>query len=170
MVNLSLDLFKMEQGTYQYEPTPVEVLSTIDDIVQENQILISSKQVSLEIRINGNLVSESASFEVPGENLLFYSMLANLIKNALEASPEKAKLGIDLKSEDGYIISIHNEGAVPEEMRPIFFDKYSTSGKLGGSGLGTYSARLITQTLGGKIQLETNQETGTSVIISLPST
>jgi signal transduction histidine kinase len=57
---------------------------------------------------------------------------------------------------------------VPEEIRDRFFEKYTTAGKATGTGLGTYSARLIAETHGGSVHLETSEETGTTVSVHLP--
>jgi nitrogen-specific signal transduction histidine kinase len=42
-------------------------------------------------------------------------------------------------------IMIQNKGAVPAEIRERFFDKFVTSGKQGGTGLGTYSAKMLAE-------------------------
>lgn len=73
-----------------------------------------------------------------------------------------------MKHAENCSVSIHNKGAVPEEIRDTFFDKYATAGKSGGTGLGTYSARLNAETLGGKISLDTSEENGTTITISFP--
>jgi signal transduction histidine kinase len=65
-------------------------------------------------------------------------------------------------------VEIHNQGCIPEEIRPQFFDKYVTRGKTGGSGLGTYSAKLIVDAVGGKIGFESAPETGTTLWVELP--
>jgi len=168
MINLSLDLFKMEQGTYQFDPVPVNILSILDDIVQDNRMSILSKKANLEISINGNPVSEDSIFEIPGEKLLFYSMLANLIKNSLEASPRKETISIQLTDEDDFVISIQNKGTVPQDIHSNFFEKYATSGKSGGTGLGTYSAKLITETQGGLISMDSSEKKGTTIKIAFP--
>jgi nitrogen-specific signal transduction histidine kinase len=54
---------------------------------------------------------------------------------------------------------------VPEIMRGRFFEKYATSGKENGSGLGTYSARLITEAHGGSIAMTTSEVTDTLTIV-----
>ena len=168
MINLSLDLFKMEQGTYQLIPKPVNILSVLDDIVQDNHMFIRSRKANLEININGNPVSEDSVFEIPGEKLLFYSMFANLIKNALEASPRKETISIQLTDEDDFAITIQNQGTVPQDMHSTFFEKYATSGKSGGTGLGTYSAKLISETQGGHISVDSSEEKGTTIKVSFP--
>jgi len=65
-------------------------------------------------------------------------------------------------------ILVSNKGAVPEDIRPRFFEKYSTSGKESGTGLGTYSASLIARTLGGSIALDVSDPEGTTVAVTLP--
>ena len=87
---------------------------------------------------------------------------------AAEASPTGEQVEVAMVSEESAIIRIHNAGSVPLEIRETFFDKYSTSGKTGGTGLGTYSARLIAGTLGGTIRLETSDEAGTTITLVLP--
>jgi signal transduction histidine kinase len=94
-------------------------------------------------------------------------MMANLIKNAAEASSEGEQITISLKNSDFAEIRIHNKGSVPEEIRDTFFDKYVTSGKSGGTGLGTYSASLISKVLGGSIGLDTSDEDGTTISLRL---
>ncbi|MCP4757778.1 MAG: ATP-binding protein, partial [Proteobacteria bacterium] len=74
----------------------------------------------------------------------------------------------DLKKDDSVRIAIHNAGAIPEEIRDTFFDKYVTFDKMGGTGLGTYSAKLMVETIGGGIGLETSAKDGTTITVTLP--
>jgi CheY-like chemotaxis protein len=168
MINHSLDLYKMEQSTYKFMPEPIDILQILNDIIHEKRHHIRSKRVIIQISVNGAPISEADSFIVHGEELLFYSMLSNLFKNALEASPRNEKIQISLTKENECLISIHNQGAVPEDIRDHFFEKYTTSGKHGGTGLGTYSAKLIAETLGGFITMESAEQLGTMIKIFFP--
>jgi len=107
-------------------------------------------------------------FIVNWEELLCYSMLSNLIKNAIEASPQGAGVFIHLESADWGYIRIHNSGTVPKSIRDTFFEKYATAGKSGGKGLGTYSAKLIAETQGGSISMDTSETEGTTITVKLP--
>ena len=153
IIDSSLDLYKMERGEYQLRPIPVNVLKMTHQIRGETRGLIQSKTLSVEVTIDGLTPDNSDLFEVLGEELLVYSMLANLIKNAAEASPESGLIRIEFNkvNENEAEIRIQNQGAVPEEIRDRFFEKYATCGKEGGTGLGTYSARLIARSMGGSI-------------------
>ncbi len=169
MINLSLDLFKMERGIYQLQPVPVNIILVIDKIAAEMHNLMQSANLSLQVLWDGDPVGEKDRFAVWGEELLCYSMLANLIKNALEASPERECVTVTLAEEDEAILQIHNKGTVPEHIQNRFFEKYVTSGeKTKGTGLGTYSAKLIAETQNGSISMITSKQDGTTVTICLP--
>jgi len=95
-------------------------------------------------------------------------MLANLIKNAVEASPEGADVSVRPEAKDGkVVVRIHNKGAVPEAIRDSFFQKYASLGKASGTGLGTYSARLMARVQDGDVAMQTSDEHGTTLIVTL---
>jgi signal transduction histidine kinase len=54
-------------------------------------------------------------------------------------------------------------------MRDRFFEKYASSGKSHGTGLGTYSARMMVDAMGGSIKLDTTEQDTTSVVVTLPA-
>ncbi|MCP4702227.1 MAG: response regulator [Gammaproteobacteria bacterium] len=168
MVNRSLDVYKMETGTYCYEPVTVNVLPLFHKIIREMEQLSTKKDMSIEIRVHGRPAAKEDRFAVQGEPLLCYSLFANLIKNAVEASPEKEIVTLSVeKKEEECFITIHNRGAVPERIRERFFEKYVTAGKFQGTGLGTYSAKLMAETQGGGIALQTSAENGTAITVRL---
>jgi signal transduction histidine kinase len=119
--------------------------------------------------VGGRPASQEEDFAAQGEELLCHSMLGNLIANAVEASPEGGSLQVELsRQEGGVLLVVRNHGVVPQDMRQRFFEKYATSGKTRGTGLGTYSARLIAQAHGGDISMRTDDAAGTAVTITLP--
>jgi two-component system, sensor histidine kinase and response regulator len=169
MINLSLDLFKMERGAYQLNPVPVDVMEVLKNIELEAVETIKIKDLTIKTELSGCSKNLEEPFNIFGEKLLCYSMLVNLIKNAIEASPKGENILINVDKNESAVISIHNKGAVPEEMRKKFFEKFATSGKPKGTGLGTYSAKLIAETLRGQISMATSDEHGTTITIQLPS-
>ncbi|RYF16201.1 MAG: hybrid sensor histidine kinase/response regulator, partial [Comamonadaceae bacterium] len=58
-------------------------------------------------------------------------------------------------------------GEVPPELAGRFFEKYATAGKSGGTGLGTYSARLMARAQKGDLHLRTGPMKGTTVTLTL---
>jgi len=169
MISRSLDLYKMEQGLYRFAPQPVDLIPILNRVINDNGSLVRTLRLGVALRIDGHEAGSNEAFTVPGEAPLCYSMLANLTKNAMEASPMHGSITIDLhRDATGSSICIHNQGEVPEAIREHFFEKYATAGKSSGTGLGTYSARLMIQTMGGDIGYATSAEKGTEVTIRFP--
>jgi two-component system, sensor histidine kinase and response regulator len=168
IINSSINLFKMEQGRYTVVPEPVDLAKIVRQIGSEIRGLLSAKKLAIDVSIRDRPETPGMTFPAQGEEILFYSLLVNLIQNAAEASPEGARILVALDDRQGVSIRIHNPGAVPTEIRDRFFEKYATFGKTRGTGLGTYTARLITETLGGTIGLESSAAHGTTVFAVLP--
>jgi len=162
MVNLSLDLYKMEQGSYVFRPDAVDLVDLANKVTADVRMHAASKQVRLKVDV-------SAAPFAWAEELLCYSLLANLLKNALEASPEGGMVTISAEAgtAETVLLRIHNRGVVPESICGHFFEKYATRGKVSGTGLGTYSARLMARVQDGDIEMETSEPIGTTISIRL---
>jgi two-component system sensor histidine kinase/response regulator len=168
MINLSLGLFHMEKGTYELHATRIDVREIVERVVQDLARHAKMKDVVFDVHRSDGAPHDSA---VPafGEEILTYAVLGNLGKNALEAAPHGSKVTIDLEpGAREVLVRLHNQGAVPSSIRETFFDKYSSAGKVGGSGLGTYSARLMVLAQGGRIEMRTSEEHGTTLEVVLP--
>ncbi len=169
MINLSLDLYKMEQGTYQLDPGKVDLGRVLRQVMRQLEPISRAKKVRVRLMHQDKDVPEDFSFMVCGEEMLCYPLFSNLIKNALEASPEGKEISIQMQHQASEsFLTIHNHGEVPKEIRDVFFDKFTTYGKKSGTGLGTYSAALIARTQNGGIDMQTSQESGTTLTVRLP--
>ncbi|MCG6877795.1 MAG: PAS domain-containing sensor histidine kinase [Deltaproteobacteria bacterium] len=173
ILDRSRDLFQMEQGSYELNPQPVNLMEILDRIKNQLEPLTLQKKITIQLTISEPSKSEKPEM-VKGDEDLLEMMLANLLKNAIEASPDKAPIGVSIKwdqtdDQKMHAIDIHNRTEIPKEIRDHFFEAYTTSGKKGGMGLGTYNASLIARTHHGNIRFTTSEAEGTHVIVSLPS-
>ena len=169
MVNLSLDLFRMESGSYVFRPMTVDIVAIAATVTMGLRAQAMSKFVNLKSPALDHPVYVAA------DDSLCYSILGNLIKNAVEAAPEHTEVQITVcqanndSDEEEVQLCIHNQGVVPAELREHFFEKYATSGKSGGTGLGTYSSYLLATVQGGDLSMRTSELEGTSLCLSLKS-
>lgn len=168
MINHSLDLFKMEQGMYMLCMDAVDLMSVAWEVISHNAAIISAKGLSVGITVDGHPASKTDVFIVQGERLLYYSMLGNLLKNALEASPSNESVTFRFENSEQKRVSLRNRGAVPESIRDRFFQKFLTAGKEHGTGLGAYSARLIAELHGARMSVDTSVPDFTTVDICFP--
>lgn len=162
MINRSLDLYKMETGNYHYRTEPVQLLPLLNNVIHDLSPL--ADELGVTTQLNGS------DMKIYGEKILYYSLFCNLIKNALEASPNGGIVTIHiLNNQDGTTVNIHNKGVIPAEIRGSFFGKFTTTGKHRGTGLGAYSAKLMATTLKGDILMQTNDIEGTTLTVILPT-
>jgi len=169
MIDHSLDIFKMEQGKYEFLPVPCNVVPILKKIEMDFYQLITSKNVQLLFFVHDLPMNDQDVYTVVGEKRLLEVLLANLIKNAIEASPANENITIKLKTNpERHRLTIHNQGVIPADLQHRFFEKYATSGKKSGTGLGTYSAMLIAKNHDGDIQFQSNEHEGTSISVLLP--
>lgn len=76
---------------------------------------------------------------------------------------------VALRDENPLRVVISNPGVVPFELRERFFDKFATSGKTSGSGIGTYSALMLARAQLGDIRMATSdQDQLTALTVTLP--
>ncbi len=161
MVNLSLDIFRMEQGTYQFRAQAVDLSEVARKVAGDLESQAASKDVVINLKQSGHATARA-------EELLSYSMLANLVKNAIEAAPESGVVTITIEGAgDAVSAHVHNAGEISPKVRPHFFEKYVTSGKDAGVGLGAYSARLMARVQEGEITMHSDAQAGTTVSVRM---
>jgi signal transduction histidine kinase len=87
MVNLSLDLFRMETGTYQFHPQAVDLAGGGLQVAADLESQAASKSIDVRVRANG---VSAATQEVlaRGDELLCYSMFANCEERDRGLAPE----------------------------------------------------------------------------------
>jgi PAS domain S-box-containing protein len=167
LIDKSLELYKLETGTYEFNFEEFDLIALLREVIGTLQ-LGREHPVPIRVTIDGRTFDDQKSVFVTAERPLIFSMLGNLLKNAVEAS-ENRTVSVDLSFSGGCTITVANAGIVPPSMQPRFFEKYATEGKHGGTGLGTYSAKLVAEKHGGTIAMRSTPNQGTTVTVHIPS-
>lgn len=166
-VNLAGDMYKIETGRYKLVAKPVPLGDVLRRIVELSRVAFADKELNIVVDTDVPVGQEIPMAE--GEEALCYSLFHNLIKNACEAAPRKSKVQVLLKDETPLRVLIQNKGVVPNDIRDTFFDKFVTQGKAAGSGLGTYSARMLAMAQHGTINMQTDDADNlTTLTVWLP--
>ncbi|WP_144209363.1 ATP-binding response regulator [Shewanella donghaensis] len=166
MVNMSSELFKIETGRFNLSAKPFSIVDLLQKIISvlKKTFQVKHLLIYLDCEDNGD-----EDYQVLGDEALSYSMLFNLIKNACEAAPNKTRISLSLhaiKAKDKSMmgVSIQNLGIVNADIRDVFWDKYTSSGKEGGTGIGTYSAKLLAEAQLGHVALVVDEQTNTTTV------
>lgn len=160
----SVSLYQMETGSYQVVPETVNLLEVAESTSNELSAFSAENKVKIVIE------PVEEPMLIIGEKLLCHSMLVNLLKNSVEAAPAGSIVSVTLKRlEKEVTITVKNAGVIPQKIRGQFFEKYVTSGKADGTGLGTYSARLMAEQQQGRIDFDIENEQYTLITVTLPA-
>jgi PAS domain S-box-containing protein len=168
-IDAYLYLQAIEQGAFHPNMAPVDLVPVALNAMEMLASLSSGRNVRTRFLFNNGPVADGMSCVVPGIKALFFGMMTNLIKNALEAAPFGSMVTVQIDTGKAAVFSVHNFGVIPAEVRSRFFTQYVTFGKKTGTGLGTYSARLVAEALGGTIGFITSEEAGTTVRVEFPA-
>jgi nitrogen fixation/metabolism regulation signal transduction histidine kinase len=100
---------------------------------------------------------------------LIKTCIFNIILNAFEAMPCGGRLSIETRvSEDRVLIIIEDNGiGVPCDKVPKLFEPFFTT-KTTGLGLGLAITKRVIEEHGGKVDFQSIEEKGSTVIMSLP--
>lgn len=158
--------FKMMDFIYAKEGAVELKKEDVMDIVKE-------VETTLEIKFKDkgmNLVTEGESIDLNLDRELMIILLSNLIDNAIKSSEKGTDVFVKVKKVgDKAVISIEDEGrGIPKEHLNKIFDPFyvvdkSRSRKNNGAGIGLSICKRITESLNGKIKIESIENKGTKV-------
>jgi signal transduction histidine kinase len=94
----------------------------------------------------------------------------NLLLNACEATSDRGKIDIDIKTSDNsFEVRIADDGiGIPAAIRSTLFDPFISSGKSNGTGLGLAIVSKIIHDHYGSVSVEYTGETGTVFLVKFP--
>lgn len=168
MVNLSIELYKIETDRFVLKPEPLAIDDMLRRVVATARGAYTGKQLTIAVEADVEVGADPAC--ALGDPMLTYSLLNNLIKNACEAAPERSRVDAVLIDSDPLRIEFTNRGAIPSAIRDHFFDKFVSHGKEGGTGLGNYSAKLLAKAQQGDVSfVVSDDEDKTTLIVTLPT-
>ena len=112
----------------------------------------------------------SGPYVVTSDKVLLKRVLGNLVKNGLEASEEGQEVSLGFRNYGAPIFHVHHASAMPEAARLRLFPRCFSTKSPRGHGIGTYSAKLITERyLGGSLSFTSSEEQGTTFAVTLPA-
>jgi signal transduction histidine kinase len=156
------DLYKIARP-----PELVIMPMNLNEVVGKSLLCLSELIVKKRLTVNQELSDGIPEFEADPDRL--QQILINIIKNAIEATPDEGGLALETwKDESRAFIRITDSGpGIPDEAKEHLFEPfYSTKER--GTGLGLCISQRIVDEHGGKIGVEKPKSGGTSFLIELP--
>jgi signal transduction histidine kinase len=173
LINDLFEMAKLDVGHLDLELQPMPFAELISDTMGSMVAKATAKQIRLEGKVDDavDLVNIAPD--------KIQRVLKNLLDNAIRYSPEGEAVTIHAAytDDDTLRVEVHNSGVQLEpEILPKLFDSFYrgdesrvNEGDERGTGLGLAIARGFVEAHGGKIWAESNANTGTRFIFTLPT-
>lgn len=169
MVNDLLDISRMELKKTERELKELDIGQILQSVSELLEIEIKKRKLSLHISVppsNLRLIADQNEI-----NRLF----TNLISNAIKYNMENGSIDIQVTYSGNYMIASVRDtgiGMRPEEKKKLFQDFYRVKNEktrgISGTGLGLAIVKRIVESYSGKIEVESEFNTGTVFIVYLP--
>jgi signal transduction histidine kinase len=169
LIDDMLSLQYLESGMTSLSQDTVNLNEAIQEVIQDMALMAAEKNLELKIHIPDDFP------EMTIDRYKFELIIVNLIHNAIKFTPKDGQVTFRaiLKGEQT-TMSVHNTGSVipPEEFGRVFDRFYQIESSLtrqhGGIGLGLSIVRGMIEICGGEIQVESEEEKGTTFTFNLP--
>jgi signal transduction histidine kinase len=169
LVNLLLNVSKVELGTISDRPEKVDVVALTNDVVRNFSPDIRFKGLKLTTKFHPSLIQA-----VVDPNLLRI-ILENLLSNSVKYTQDLGKIDISVVENKAKLqIEVKDTGiGIPAFQKKHIFTKLFRADNVKrtypeGTGLGLYLVKSVVDKLKGTVTFESEEGTGTSFLVSLP--
>ncbi len=169
LINDILDIEKIKLGKMTFNFQPSEVLSLINESINEN--LTYAEQYNVAIKTQFSV--PAAMINADKDKIL--QVLSNLISNAIKFSFEGKVVTVKVDIIDRVVrVSVIDHGiGIPDEFKPLIFQEFtqadsSSVRKRGGTGLGLSICKAIIDKHGGTIDFTSEKDKGSDFYFELP--
>lgn len=174
IINNVLDMARIESGKMNLDENYERVGEVVDEIIST----FSSEAEEKEIHLSGSMQVTHRNILCDGTKIR--EIYVNLVSNAIKYTPRGGDVTITVQElpceKEGYI-KIKSEVAdtgigMSEEYLPTLFEPFSreyntTTGKVGGTGLGMAIVKKMVDLMGGSLEVESKLGKGTVFTVTL---
>ncbi|MBN2044206.1 MAG: hypothetical protein JW757_04225 [Anaerolineales bacterium] len=163
----------LDSGKYLFTVQPIELVEIIDTAIDTTSGQFREKEISLRVDIFPDLPKMHTDKDA------LQQILLNLMQNAGAATPVKGEIMLkaqmyDKTEDDVILLSVTDTGGgIPKPELPRVFSRlYRADNPLiegvGDTGVGLSIAKTLTEALGGRIWVESEEGTGSTFSVLLP--
>ncbi len=164
-----LVLSRLENRKMEWKRAPFSVPELLERVYEAMRI---------EAQRSGHhmtLDADGPEGEVIGDRERIEQVMVNVVSNAVKYTRENGEIRIRAFQEGSWVrITVSDNGVgIPKEDLPRIFERFyrvdkARSREMGGTGLGLAIAKEIVEAHGGRIEIQSELEKGTTVTVLLP--
>jgi PAS domain S-box-containing protein len=168
LIEAILEVSRIESGTVKFSREPVDITAVIEQVLSAVRQLADTKGIQLKVDIADSLGV------LQGDEGKIQSMVMNLVGNAIKFTLENGRVTISARRAGcELVINVSDTGlGIPKEALPKIFDRFYRVHRPGkqikGTGLGLAIVKEIVNMHGGRIEVESELDKGSSFTVFLP--
>ncbi len=172
-----LDVTKADDGRIVSNPQVIDLIPLVSEVVEGFAPQATDKQLHLifnptsGVRSAGNV---NPIYYIDVDVSHFREVISNLVENAIKYTAE-GEVVVDIEGDDSHVtISVRDTGiGIPKEDQSHLFQKFyrvdnSDTRTIGGTGLGLYLCRKLTESMSGRIWVESEYRKGSTFYLDFP--
>jgi len=163
-----LDFQKLNAGKMRFELQENAIEKTVEDAFNTMRPFAQKRSVHLSFDHQPNLSA------LPFDSDKIIQVVTNLISNAIKFTPEEGHISVSVQQrEEHLVIQVSDTGfGIPKESLPKIFERFYRVHRPGkeikGTGLGLAIVNKIVTGHGGRIDVESELNKGTTFTVLLP--
>lgn len=166
-----LDEQKLENNQLVFDIEPLDLMETLLTITEMMGPLFNMHKVQVELDIPEDFPLLLA------DPIILQRIIENLLDNAVKYSPvnETITIAAEIKEEMAEISIADRGDGIPPAYRETIFERFTQLDNAqiekvrGGTGLGLTFCRLAVRTMGGKIWVDSPNDTGSTFFFTIPA-
>ncbi|MHB8835801.1 MAG: sensor histidine kinase [Candidatus Methylomirabilia bacterium] len=157
------DLLDAERGVFEPRMEQIHLPTALQEVRELYAGHPVARGRSLE-------AGEESAGTIRSDATIVRRVLGNLVKNALEATPEGGVVRTSCRDlGESVALDVHNPGVMPREVQLQVFQRSFSTKADRGRGIGTYSIKLFVERyLKGTVDFTSAEPEGTTFSITLP--
>jgi heavy metal sensor kinase len=164
-----LNLSRHDAGIISYEHESVRLDALLLDVADQLRPLADQRNVTMDC-------GDAPPCEMQGDDIRLGQAFFNILENAVKYTPADGRITVRCRVDNGAaVIEVEDTGVgIAAEHLPHVFDRFyrvdpSRNCIAGGTGLGLAIARAAVVAHGGKIDIRSQPQVGTTVTIRFPA-
>jgi cell cycle sensor histidine kinase DivJ len=169
LVSDILDLAKIEAGKFELDPREMDLRETVDSCLRLTHRRAEEKQITLVKDL------PDAPLMLTADMRACKQILLNLLSNAVKFTRSGGKVEVAVQTASGHMrVSVRDNGiGIPAQVLSRIgsaFEQASNDPMLAreGTGLGLALVRALVHQHGGRLAIESKENSGTCVTVELP--
>ncbi|GLQ04871.1 PAS domain-containing sensor histidine kinase [Sneathiella chinensis] len=168
LINDILDMANIQAGSLELDKEPVEIHSMLANVVTMIHDRARKRRLSLDFEVSSDLGWANL------DERRMKQAIFNLFSNAIKFTPPGGHIALKAeKTADEIIIQVTDTGVgIPDRMQVEIFERFSkgdTTRENAGAGLGLSLVKSFVEMHGGRVDLQSAENKGTTVTCHLPA-